>query len=554
MKKLLTALFFLFSFVHVSYADGLNTRVFTGTGSSITIRTSGTGIDYHKLTWNKTGTVSGCTVALDSSVDGVTWSAGGVITGQTCTSNGVSTIANTVVNYIRMTVTAFTGTGNVSVTWNGFISNPVSGGTPGSPDTSVQTNQGGVFTGDSNFVWDQTNHRLVVGPPDSTLDPFIQGWFQTPNALFTSSNNSLQVGLGGEFQNNLTGSFIGSYFVAYGNPAGNTTNSLTGMEVDAIANSDNTMGDIIGFTGFAANDGMGRVARLAGGIIQTNGGGSPATLNYGLDFQSQAGVGDTNAAIHIQNQGAGAADYALKIDGGQSQFAGLVKLTGDGEGSFSGSPANLAVVTNNVGWPIYVTNTAAPAGNSFKMYIDTSSNVFLYGSASSAYVAFVDGVLESHAANALFLGYAGSGTQEVAISSSFLVPERDNTVSIGTDTFRFTNLTLAGAIKAGSYTTATNCADSAGAAACGAAPAGAVVIDAAATTVVVSTTAVTANSEIFIQEDVSNSTRLSVTCNTQALSVFNPRVTARTAGVSFTVTVDAGPTTNPLCLDYHIVN
>lgn len=102
--------------------------------------------------------------------------------------------------------------------------------------------------------------------------------------------------------------------------------------------------------------------------------------------------------------------------------------------------------------------------------------------------------------------------------------------------------------------TLTNCSDSAGAAACGAAPAGTFVVDAAATSTVVSTTSVTANSEIFLQIDASLGTRLSVTCNTQAASVFNPRVTARTAGTSFTVTIDAGPTTNPLCISYHVLN
>jgi len=104
------------------------------------------------------------------------------------------------------------------------------------------------------------------------------------------------------------------------------------------------------------------------------------------------------------------------------------------------------------------------------------------------------------------------------------------------------------------FASATNCSDSAGDAACAAAPAGSVVVDAADTTTIVSTTAVTADSQIFLQTDASLGTRLSVTCNTQANSTFNPRVTARTAGTSFTITVDAGPTTNPLCLSFLIVN
>ena len=113
-----------------------------------------------------------------------------------------------------------------------------------------------------------------------------------------------------------------------------------------------------------------------------------------------------------------------------------------------------------------------------------------------------------------------------------------------------------------SYLTGTNCADSAGAAACGSAAAGAFVLDAAATTVVVSTTAVTANSEIFIQEDSSLATRLSISsCTPANAGLYFSRVTARTAGASFTVGTFAAatgsalaPTTNPDCFNYHIVN
>lgn len=109
--------------------------------------------------------------------------------------------------------------------------------------------------------------------------------------------------------------------------------------------------------------------------------------------------------------------------------------------------------------------------------------------------------------------------------------------------------------KAPSYQSTTNCADSAGAAACGAAPAGAFVIDATTTSTVVSTTAVTATSRIFLQEDSSLGTELGVTCNTQSsLTLGALRVTARTAATSFTATIEAGPTTNPMCVSYWIVN
>ncbi len=103
------------------------------------------------------------------------------------------------------------------------------------------------------------------------------------------------------------------------------------------------------------------------------------------------------------------------------------------------------------------------------------------------------------------------------------------------------------------YQTWTNCTDSAGAAACTAAPAGSVVIDAGATTVVVSTTAVTANSQVFVQEDPSLATKLGgITCNTVTGRTYT--VTARAGGTSFTITSSAAPATDRACLSYFIVN
>lgn len=119
-------------------------------------------------------------------------------------------------------------------------------------------------------------------------------------------------------------------------------------------------------------------------------------------------------------------------------------------------------------------------------------------------------------------------------------------IQIGT-----TTANSAGTVKAANYTTDTNCIDSAGAAACGSASAGSVVIDAGSTSVVVSTTAVTANSQIFVQYDSSLGARLSVTCNTTPAL---PAVTARTAATSFTITVPAGPITDPACYSYRILN
>ena len=112
-----------------------------------------------------------------------------------------------------------------------------------------------------------------------------------------------------------------------------------------------------------------------------------------------------------------------------------------------------------------------------------------------------------------------------------------------------------GKIQPALYSTATNCSSSASPAVCGSATAGSVVIAASATSVVVDTTAVTANSQVLLTEDSSLGTKLGVTCNTQSLLTLGvPKVTARTAGTSFTVSVEVAPTTYPLCLSYAIFN
>jgi len=130
-----------------------------------------------------------------------------------------------------------------------------------------------------------------------------------------------------------------------------------------------------------------------------------------------------------------------------------------------------------------------------------------------------------------------------------------------TGTISATNVTATGAVSAESVTasgalssarslTATNCA-SAGAI-CGSASAGRVTIATSATTVTVTTEAVSANSEIFVQEDQSLDTALGVTCNMTMGRSYT--VTARTAGMSFVITASAAPSTNPACLSYRIVN
>lgn len=123
----------------------------------------------------------------------------------------------------------------------------------------------------------------------------------------------------------------------------------------------------------------------------------------------------------------------------------------------------------------------------------------------------------------------------------------------GKDRFNF--------LTASTISTTTNCAGVGTGAnpsvvSCTAAPAGSFscATNASTGTCVVNTTAVTANSQIFVQEDDSLGTRLGVTCNTNnVLPATAPLLGARSGGTSFTINLGTF-SVNPLCFSYHIVN
>lgn len=100
------------------------------------------------------------------------------------------------------------------------------------------------------------------------------------------------------------------------------------------------------------------------------------------------------------------------------------------------------------------------------------------------------------------------------------------------------------------YGTATNCASFWGQ--CGSAAAGSVAFTTGANSILISTTAVTAQSQIFVQEDSSLGNVLGITCETRPGRTY--LIANRTPGVSFEVTVSSAPTQAPACLSYHIVN
>lgn len=103
--------------------------------------------------------------------------------------------------------------------------------------------------------------------------------------------------------------------------------------------------------------------------------------------------------------------------------------------------------------------------------------------------------------------------------------------------------------------TSSNCSSGASPAVCaGASAGGGAVPTGVNPTLVVDTSTVTANSQILLTPDETLGTKLSVTCNTTITTQGPLVVTARSAGVSFTVEVDATVGTNPVCFSWIVVN
>jgi hypothetical protein len=109
-------------------------------------------------------------------------------------------------------------------------------------------------------------------------------------------------------------------------------------------------------------------------------------------------------------------------------------------------------------------------------------------------------------------------------------------------------------VQALKFLTSTNCANGASPAVCASAASGAVAVPTGTNpTLVIDTSAVTASSRIFV--DIDESLTISgTTCNTTLATLAHPVVTARSAGVSFTIQIPATLTANPACVSYVIFN
>jgi hypothetical protein len=311
-----------------------------------------------------------------------------------------------------------------------------------------------------------------------------------------------------------------------------------------------------------------------------------AAVNSGLTFQGNSGAG---AFIHALAQISNTPSYFEASTIGLPHGDIYLGIESSAAHSFTGTLANEGYVVEN-------TNTGLCLGNNATCYghIAVTTGHLLWNTTTDAGSIFdVTGAITNSsgvggglvvaptynqtstaAATDLLINRTetavGSGAQllldlQKGSSSQFNIDHNGLiTTKLAASSGVYTNslgqlVTTAPsslAISGATYATATNCSSSASPAVCGSAAAGAVAIPTGISSVslTINTTAVTANSEIFLIPDDSV-TIAATTCNsTLATLVGGVAVTARTPGTSFTVTYNGTIATNPLCLSYYLVN
>lgn len=249
-----------------------------------------------------------------------------------------------------------------------------------------------------------------------------------------------------------------------------------------------------------------------------------------------------------------ATDFSLGTGQGQWAVSGN-NWFGANTTFLTGTPGTGSIVDNNGITTMYTTGSKATPALSF----GAGPNGAGFYLQSAGVLAFADnnsnqflmlGLLERFNNNEV-LGWS-SGDPTAVVSDTGISRCAAGVVCIGVNESAGN---AAGTIKAGAFASGTNCqlggaAGTTSPAACGSAAAGMIAVPASQTSYQVNTTAVTANSEIIVQQMTDNSgLPSSPTCNSGATT---PIQSARSAATSFTITLTS--VASVTCFKYWIIN
>jgi hypothetical protein len=304
--------------------------------------------------------------------------------------------------------------------------------------------------------------------------------------------------------------------------------------------------------------------RFLGCVPGTLSGGASPTLSCQISVTSTAGGGGglpaglTFSSPTLTISSAGNGNGALALSGNTSgTVTHTAAATANGETITGVTPFNLVLGASNsvaanitfsssiqAGGFMIGTGGGATSGHALGFWAGTTTPT------GTPPIVFQDstngnGAAGMEVSNVSAYGWP-SGASANGLYDTTLCRNAAGVVEAGTSVCN-----SSGIMKALRHDTDTNCASSAGT--CGSASSGSVSIAAAASTVTVATTSVTANSVIILTRDDTLGTKLTVTCNT-ATAAGDIKVSTRTGGTSFVITVQNSPVTNPLCLNYVILN
>lgn len=232
---------------------------------------------------------------------------------------------------------SWTGGTDVSVVINATaVAASIRFGIPGGSDTQVQFNDGGVFGGASDFYWDKVNNQVVLGDKVLVGSGQLLGIGSSGDNLdgiFTEMHGAGAVGVYSDTTGD-GGVALRGYATGGNSPAGlfvdtfvTDTSGAVGINVAANVDSSNSSdgADAQGIQANALSFGTGAVTSLIGirAVPNARISGTLST-STGIQIDDQHGQGSNNYALKIANQGTGANDWAIKIDGGKSEFDGPI--------------------------------------------------------------------------------------------------------------------------------------------------------------------------------------------------------------------------------------
>jgi hypothetical protein len=397
---------------------------------------------------------------------------------------------------------------------------------------SATCSTGDVVVGDKPMtIWGQGMRNTVIIPVGGT---FVFSQSTSCNGLGGASTKSCFMGIDGLNWNNLqihgmgwcnTSATAGTA-VAYIGTDGYPAN----VDIDFFGCSDNNLiGYTTSFGGTISfninNNGAGSVGLLlaSGTAHDTNSSYICCNLNASVRI---SGATTTWNDIHSGFAGNGCGSATVDVNAASAivNFYDTRYGTSCGGGNLTAfGIAGAGTVVNQFGGGC----TALPFGSS-NTCVSIASGATMYSTGGKYFASGAGAPIFAASGGKFFngLGNVFSGTANSFASGTYLKPAPEG-----------------------------NCAvSSASPAACGSAGAGFVAVPTAATTYTVNTTAVTAGSQVIIQQDTATTTGtlLGVTCNT-TVSTALPLITAKVAGTSFTFSL-TGPTTNPACFSYTVIN